>query len=249
MRTPIIAGNWKMHKTIEEAIDELKKLQPLVKDTTNEVVIYPSFFAVKPCIDTIQGSNISVGVQNMHFEEEGAYTGEVSPKMVGEITRHVLIGHSERRQYYNETDETVNNKMKAAIAHGLCPTLCIGETLEQREAEKTLEIIRTQLGSGLDGFDADKMKDVVIAYEPIWAIGTGKTATKETAQEVHANIRMLLKELFGEETAEKTRILYGGSVKPANIVELMSMDDIDGGLIGGASLKADVFSDIVNFNL
>lgn len=248
MRTPIIAGNWKMHYTVDEAVKVIEELKPLVKDAKCDVVICPTFV----CLDAVQkaaaGSNIKIGAQNMHFEEKGAFTGEVAPGMLEAMgIDYVVIGHSERREYFNETDETCNKKVKAAFAHNLTPILCCGESLEQRENGTTNKVIEAQIKADLAGLTNEQAEKVVIAYEPIWAIGTGKTATSEQANETIAAIRNMVCEMFGKEVADKVRIQYGGSVKPNTIKEQMAQSDIDGALVGGASLVASDFAQIVNF--
>lgn len=248
MRTPIIAGNWKMHKTVEEALELVNGLKGRVKDAKCQVVVCPSFVCLPAVVDAVKGTNIEVGAQNMHFEEQGAFTGEVSPLMLKSLgVKYVIIGHSERRQYFAETDETVNKKIHTVFMHGLLPILCVGETLEEREAGKTYEKVGTQVKKDLDGLTKEQAAETVIAYEPIWAIGTGKTATSEDANEVIKFIRKTAAEMFGSDTADKIRIQYGGSVKPSTIKEQMAQSDIDGALVGGASLKAEDFAAIVNF--
>ncbi len=249
MRRYILAGNWKMNNNQADAKALVEELKPLVKDATEvDVVVGPVFTSIAAVADAISGSNIELSAQNCHWEDSGAFTGEISPSMLKEAgCQYCIIGHSERRQYFGETDENINKKAKALYEQGIKPIICCGETLEEREADKTLEVVSGQLKGCLAGLPADKMKDTVLAYEPIWAIGTGKVASKEQAQEVHAMIRNLVKELFGEEVAQAVRIQYGGSVKPDNVKELMGMEDIDGALVGGAALKADSFSAIVNF--
>lgn len=248
MRKPIIAGNWKMHYTIDEAVKVANELKGLVKDAKPDVVICAPYLQLPALVKELKGSNVNVGAQNMHYEEKGAFTGEIAPEMLTDLgVEYVIIGHSERRQYFNETDETVNLKLKAAYRHGLKPILCVGETLEQREAGTTKEIIENQINKAFLEISADDAKDTVIAYEPIWAIGTGKTATSEEANETISQIRHMINELYGAGIASAVRIQYGGSVKPNTIKEQMSMSDIDGALVGGASLKADDFSQIVNF--
>lgn len=248
MRKPIIAGNWKMHKTVEEALSFINEIKPLVKDANCEVVVCPTFLALDAVVKAVQGTNIKVGAQNVHFEEKGAFTGEVAPGMLEALgVDYVVIGHSERRQYFNETDETVNKKVKASFAHNLVPILCVGESLEEREANITEEVIGRQIKLDLAGLTASEVEKIVIAYEPIWAIGTGKTATSEQANETIAFIRKVVANLYGTEVADKTRIQYGGSVKPSTIKEQMGMSDIDGALVGGASLVAADFGAIVNF--
>jgi triosephosphate isomerase len=249
MRTPIIAGNWKMNTQVNEAKALVETLKDLVSDVKDvEVVVCPPFISLTTVRDVIADSNIALGAQNVYWEKSGAFTAEVSaPMLTSAGCTYVIIGHSERRTYFNETDETVNKRIFAALDQGLKPIVCVGETLEEREAEKTFDVIKTQISGGLANLSQEQMTSVVIAYEPVWAIGTGKTATKEQAQEVHAFIRTLLAELFGEATAEATRIQYGGSVKPENASELMNQPDIDGALVGGAALKADSFEKIVKF--
>ena len=248
MRRKVIAGNWKMNMLPNEAMACIEQLASLVKDTENEVILCVPYTDLFYSLLTAQGTNIKIGAQNMHFEEKGAYTGEVSGPMLKCIgVEYVIIGHSERRQYFAETDETVNKKIKAALANELKPIVCVGETLEQRESGKAEEVFTTQTRKAFEGLSAEDAKKVIIAYEPIWAIGTGKTATKEQANETIAAIRAVVAEMFGKEVADKVRIQYGGSVKPNTIKDQMAMSDIDGALVGGASLVADDFSKIVNF--
>lgn len=248
MRRPIIAGNWKMHKTIAEAVAFAEAIKPQVSTTDVEPVICAPFTMLKDLKQVTKGSNVKIGAQNMHFENSGAFTGEIAPAMLQELmVDYVIIGHSERRQYYNETDETVNKKVKQAFAHGICPIVCVGESLEERESGSTKEIVRGQTQKGLQGLSDEQMKQAVIAYEPIWAIGTGKTASSSQANEVIAYIREVIKEMYSEEVSEEVRIQYGGSVKPANVEEIMNESDIDGALVGGASLEAEDFVRLVNF--
>ena len=248
MRKAVIAGNWKMNYSPADAVKVINELKPLVKDATCEVIICPTFVCLDAALKAAAGSNVKIAAQNMHFEENGAFTGEVSPKMLQDMgIEYVVLGHSERRQYFNETDEALNKKVKAAFAHKLTPILCCGETLEQRESGVTDTFIASQIKADLDGLSKDLAEKVIIAYEPIWAIGTGKTATKEQANETIAAIRKVVLEMFGKEVADKVRIQYGGSVKPNTIKDQMAMSDIDGALVGGASLKAEDFSQIVNF--
>jgi triosephosphate isomerase (TIM) len=249
-RRPFIAGNWKMHKTGPEAAKTAEKLAALVADAADvDMMIAPAFTALEAVRKVIEGGPVALGAQNLFWEIEGAYTGEISPRMlVAAGCKYVIIGHSERREYFGETDETVNKRIRAALDHNLIPILCVGESESQREAEKTFSVLDKQIKNGLQGFSLDDLKDLVIAYEPVWAIGTGKTATKEQAQEVHAYIRSLIGDMFAESLADSLRIQYGGSVKPGNIKELMDMDDVDGALVGGASLEAETFSEIVRFN-
>lgn len=248
MRKKVIAGNWKMNMLPNEAIQFIEELAPMVKDTQNEVVLCVPYTNLFYALLTAQNTNIKIGAQNMHFEESGAYTGEVSGKMLKAINvEYVIIGHSERRQYFNETDETVNKKIKAAFAYDLKPIVCVGETLEQREAGETEEVITKQTKLALEGLTEEQVENTIIAYEPIWAIGTGKTATKEDANNSIKAIRNKIAEIYGQTVANRVIIQYGGSVKSTNAKELFEMSDIDGGLVGGASLKADEFSKIVNF--
>ena len=248
MRRKVIAGNWKMNMLPGEAIEFITELEPLVKDTKNEVILCVPYTDLFYALLTAQNTNIKIGAQNMHFEEKGAYTGEVSASMLKSIgVEYVIIGHSERRQYFNETDETVNKKIKAAFANGLKPIVCVGETLEQREAGKTVEIITKQTELALEGLTDEQVKNTIIAYEPIWAIGTGKTATSEDANNSIKEIRNKIADIYGKDVAEEVIIQYGGSVKSTNAKELFEMSDIDGGLVGGASLKAEEFSKIVNY--
>ena len=249
MRTPVIAGNWKLFKTIGEAIGMVNDLKPLVAGSAGvEIIVAPAFTALSRVADELAGSNIFLAAQNCYWEEEGAFTGEVAPGMLKDAgCSHVIIGHSERRQYFGETDATVNKKVKAAINAGLTVIVCVGETLAERETDRTFAVIETQLLGGLEGLAHEDFTKVVVAYEPVWAIGTGKTASDEQAQEVHAFIRSLFARRFGQDNAGAMRILYGGSVKPDNIKGLMAQNDIDGALVGGASLKAASFADIANF--
>jgi triosephosphate isomerase len=248
MRKAVIAGNWKMNYTPEQAVNVINELKPLVKDATCEVVICPTFVCLDAAIKAAAGSNIKIGAQNMHFEESGAFTGEVAPGMLEAMgVDYVVLGHSERREYFNETDEALNKKVKVAFAHNLLPILCCGESLEQRENGTTNDIISGQIKADLAGLDKALAEKLVIAYEPIWAIGTGKTATDEQANETIKAIRDVIAEMFGKEVADKVRIQYGGSVKPNTIKAQMAMSDIDGALVGGASLVAADFSQIANF--
>jgi triosephosphate isomerase (TIM) len=247
MRKKIVAGNWKMNMTTAEAEALVTALKgELANFREVEVVVCPPYTALKTVSDLVQGTHLDLGAQNMHWEKGGAYTGEISAGMLRELYCHfVIVGHSERRQYFGETDEIVNRKTKAALASSLHPIVCVGETLEEREAGKVNEVITTQVKGSLAGLSAKELLDSVLAYEPVWAIGTGKTASSEQAQEVHALIRSVLAEMFDPTVADGVRIQYGGSVKPANAKELFSMPDIDGGLIGGAALDAKSFIDIV----
>ena len=249
MRKKVIAGNWKMNMLPNETIQFIEELTPLVKDTENEVILCVPYIDLFYALLTAQNTNIKIGAQNMHFEESGAYTGEVSGKMLKSINvEYVIIGHSERRQYFNETDESVNKKVKAAFENGLKPIVCVGETLEQREAGKVEEIITNQTKLALEGLTNEQVENTIIAYEPIWAIGTGKTATKEDANDAVKAIRNKIAEIYGQNVADRVIIQYGGSVKSSNAKELFSMSDIDGALVGGASLKSEEFSKIVNYN-
>ncbi|MBP9855444.1 MAG: triose-phosphate isomerase [Candidatus Omnitrophica bacterium] len=247
MRKTIIAGNWKLNKTCKEAIELVTELNRVLIDVTEvEIVVCPVFTALRDVSDVLVDSHIRLGAQNIYWEDAGAFTGEVSAPLIKDAgAEYVIIGHSERRQFFAETDVTVNKKIKAALKHGLIPIVCVGELLEERESGKTNAVIQKQMDGSLAGFTADEMTKMVIAYEPVWAIGTGKTATKEQAQEVHAFIRKLLSQKYDQETAESIQIQYGGSVKPENIKELVSQKDIDGALVGGASLKSDTFIQIV----
>ncbi|NMA83483.1 MAG: triose-phosphate isomerase [Epulopiscium sp.] len=246
-RRKIIAGNWKMNKTPKETIALMEELKPLVQNEDVDVVFCPPFVSLLLAIEAAKESNIAIGAQNMHFEESGAYTGEIAPSMLKEIgVKYVLIGHSERREYFAETDETVNKKVLKAIEHGLIPIVCVGETLEQREQEITIDLIRLQTKIALKDVKAEDAKNIVFAYEPIWAIGTGKTATVQQAEEICAAIRQVIAEIYNEEVSNAIRIQYGGSVSADNAKELFAMPNIDGGLVGGASLKAD-FGKIVNY--
>ena len=249
MRRKVIAGNWKMNMLPNETIDFIQELTPLVKDTKNEVILCVPYIDLFYALLHVQDTNIKIGAQNMHWEEKGAYTGEVSGKMLKSIgVEYVIIGHSERRQYFAETDETVNKKIKSALANGLKPIVCVGETLEQREAGQTEQIVTSQIEKAFKDIPASLLEQIIIAYEPIWAIGTGKTATKEDANTTIMQIRKKLAEIYGQNEADGVIIQYGGSVKSSNAKELFEMSDIDGGLVGGASLKADEFSKIVNYN-
>ncbi len=247
MRIPIIAGNWKMYTTASEAVQLVEHLKPLVENLNGvEIAVCPPFVNLIPVAQALKGSHIRLGSQNMYWEEEGAFTGEVSAKMLKEVGCHfVILGHSERRQYFGETNEGVNKKVKKALASGLWPIVCIGETLEEREKGITENVIQSQLEGCFQGLSSTDMKKIVIAYEPVWAIGTGRNATPEQAEEVHRFIRRWIENRFGKETAEAIRIQYGGSVKPENAKDLLSQPNIDGALVGGASLKAESFATIV----
>ena len=247
MRRKIVAGNWKMNKTPSEAVELIKELLPLVKTQDVDVVFCVPFVDIKDAVELAKGSNVKIGAQNMYFEDKGAYTGEISPAMLKDCgVEYVIIGHSERRQYFCETDETVNKKLKKAFEYGFIPIVCCGETLEQREAGITLEWIKGQIKGAFSEIEKDDAKKVIIAYEPIWAIGTGRVATNEQAEEVCHAIRNVIEELYGKEIAEEIRVQYGGSVNAKNAADLFAQPDIDGGLVGGASLKAE-FADIVNY--
>lgn len=248
MRKAIIAGNWKMNKTAKEAAQLIIGLRDKVANASCEVVICPPFTSLAQAVTLTEGTNIMVGAQNMYFEESGAYTGEISPLMLKEIgVKYVILGHSERRQIFKEDDVLINKKLKSAFIYGIVPILCCGETLEEREAGHTYEIINNQLKANLIDIEASQVENMVIAYEPIWAIGTGKTATSEDANDVIKYIRKIVKDMFGAVVAEMVRIQYGGSVKPTTIKEQMAQSDIDGALVGGASLTIDDFAGIVNF--
>ncbi len=248
MRRKVIAGNWKMNKCPDGTKRFFETFPELVKDTENEVVICVPYVDLAVAMECAKGTNIKIGAQNVHYEEKGAYTGEISPKMLEHMgVEYVIIGHSERREYYNETDESVNKKLKSAFAHNLKPILCVGETLAQREAGVTKDFVTTQVRKALEGLSNDEVKRLIIAYEPIWAIGTGKTASKEDANEVCAWIREEVKNLYGA-ISDEVIIQYGGSVKPTNAKDLFTMSDIDGGLVGGASLEPEDLAKIVNFN-
>lgn len=248
MRKALIAGNWKMNKTINEALLLVNQLIPLVKDSDAEVAICPTSLCLADVKRAVTDTNIKVGAQNMHYKENGAFTGEISPLSLTELgIEYVILGHSERRQYFKESDEDINKKVILALNTGLMPILCVGETLEEREDGKAFDIINKQISECIQGLNGLKLDGLAIAYEPIWAIGTGKTATKEDANEIIMHIRKLISDKLGKSVAENMRILYGGSVKSSNIKELMAMSDIDGALVGGASLDAAEFSKIVKY--
>lgn len=248
-RKPLIAGNWKMYKTCFEAAETARHLVKLVADAKDvDIMIAPQFTALPPVSEIVKGSLVSLGAQNLFWEKEGAYTGEISAEMlIAAGCSHVIIGHSERRQYFDETDDTTNKKINSAIKGQLTPVFCVGETEKERESKATFSVLDKQVTLGLKGFSSDQLEKLVVAYEPVWAIGTGKTATSDQAQEVHQFLRSMLEKIFGDSFSKTIRILYGGSVKPENIVELMAMPDIDGALVGGASLDAETFSKIVLF--
>ncbi len=247
MRTPLIAGNWKMFKTVHEAVVFVKELRGVLKDVTDvEIVVGPPFTALHAAAEAARNSNIAVAAQNVYWEREGAFTGEVSAAMIKEAgAEYVIIGHSERRRLFGETDANINRKLMAALAAGLIPIVCVGETLEERERNETLAILDRQIKDGLDSVTGDQVAALVLAYEPVWAIGTGRNATAAQAGEAHAHIRTRLRQWFGAEAAECCRVIYGGSVKPDNIRQLIAEPDVDGALVGGASLDLKSFSDIV----
>lgn len=248
MRIPFIAGNWKMFKTKAEAIAFAEEFRELYKDTDVQTAICAPFTNLEALKEAFAGTEIKVGAQNVHFADEGAFTGEISVSMLEEIgVDFCIVGHSERRQYFGETDETVNKKLKKLFEGPIRPILCVGESLEERDADKAFDVVGGQIKADLDGIDAVDVKKLVIAYEPIWAIGTGRTATPDQAEEMCAFIRKTLIELYGEEVSDEVIIQYGGSVKPANATEIMNMDEIDGALVGGASLKPKDFMEIIDF--
>ena len=248
MRKPLIAGNWKMYKTVHETALYIKELRALVRDARGvDIVVAPPFTALHTASELARGTNIETAAQNLHWEREGAFTGDISAPMIKEAgADYVIVGHSERRTVFGETDVMVNRKIRAALGAQLTVIACIGETLEQRDADQTLAILDEQLRVGFDGLTATELREIVIAYEPVWAIGTGRNATPEQAQEAHAHIRSRLRQWFGGDAADQCRILYGGSVKPNNIGSLATQPDVDGALVGGASLDARAFSDIVH---
>ena len=247
MRQTVVAGNWKMNKTPAQTTELINELKPLVAGSANKCIVCVPYTNLANALEATKGSNIEVGAQNMYFEESGAYTGEIAPNMLTEMgVKYVIIGHSERRQYFNETDETVNKKVIKAFEHNLIPIICVGESLQQREQGITFELVALQTKIALLGLTADQGKKCIIAYEPIWAIGTGKTATSDQAEEVCAKIREAVAEVFGSDAADEITIQYGGSVNASNSKELFGKENIDGGLVGGASLKANDFSVIVN---
>lgn len=248
MRTPIIAGNWKMNNTIKEALELIEDIKAQNLSENVETVVCTPFTALKDVKEAIKGTRIKLGAQNMHWEESGAFTGEISPKMLKELgVDYCIIGHSERRQYFNETDETVNKKIKSALESGLLPIVCVGETLEEREAGKAEEIVKAQVIKAFKDIPNNKISDIVVAYEPIWAIGTGKTAFSCDADDMCGFIRKTIGEIYSENEKEIIRIQYGGSVKPSNVTELMEKSNIDGALVGGASLKGSDFVKLINF--
>ena len=247
MRIPFIAGNWKMFKTVQEAVVFVKELRRLVKDVTDvEIVVAPPFIAVQAVAEAARNTNIGVAAQDLYWEPEGAFTGEISPVMIKDAgAEYVIVGHSERRHLFGETDQIVNRKAMAAIAGALTPIVCIGETLEERERHETLTVLDRQIKEGLKGFSEDQVRGLVVAYEPVWAIGTGRNATAAQAAEAHAHIRGRLGEWFGREAAERCHVIYGGSVKPDNIRDLITQPDVDGALVGGASLDVESFARVV----
>jgi len=251
MRTPLIAGNWKMHKTASEAVALVTDLLPRLAGRTGvEVIVAPPFTSLGPVGQALVGSSVRLAAQNMHWESKGAFTGEVSAPMLRDLgVSHVILGHSERRQYFGETDEVVARKVAAALAAGLTPILCVGETLQERDRGEAFRIVARQVAGSLEAVAPGNLENLVLAYEPVWAIGTGRTATTEQAQEMHAHIRARLAELGGTAAASRTRVLYGGSVKPDNIAGLMAKTDVDGALVGGASLEAETFASIVGFRV
>ena len=248
MRTPFIAGNWKMYKTVAETVKYVKEFRGLVKDINSvEIVLAPPFTALHAAAEAARNSNVGISAQDLHWDREGAFTGEISAAMIAETgAEYVIIGHSERRTLFGETDATVNRKLTAAFASGLTPIVCIGETLDQRERDETFSVLDRQIRDGLDGVTSEQVVQLVIAYEPVWAIGTGRNATPEQAAEAHAHIRKRLQQWFGASSSELCRIVYGGSVKPENIGNLASQPNVDGALVGGASLDVKAFFDIVS---
>jgi triosephosphate isomerase len=248
MRTPFIAGNWKMFKTVQEGVVFVKELRPLVKDITDvEIVVAPPFTAVHAVAEAARSTNIGVSAQDVYWQREGAFTGEISPDMVREAgAEYVIVGHSERRRLFGETDAIVNRKAIAAIAGGLTPIVCIGETLDERERQETLDVLDRQIRDGLSGLTTEQVGALVVAYEPVWAIGTGRNATAAQAGEAHTHIRARLREWFGDGAADHCHVIYGGSVKPENIRELIAEADVDGALVGGASLDVASFAELVS---
>ena len=248
MRHPFIAGNWKMHKTVLEAVVYVKEFRILVKDVEDvEIVLAPTFTAIHGCAEAARNSKVGIAAQNLHWEKQGAFTGEISAAMVREAgADYVLIGHSERRQYFGETDQSVNRRLRAALGAALIPIVCVGETLGEREGNETLAVLDRQIKDGFDGITGDQIAGLVIAYEPVWAIGTGRTATTAQAQEAHVHIRQRLRQWFGAPAADECHVIYGGSVKPDNTKELLAQPDVDGALVGGASLEIKSFFDIIS---
>lgn len=251
MRKVIIAGNWKLNKNSKEAVDLVNEIKAkCAKITKVDIVVCPVFTVLSKVSEALKGTNIGLGAQDLYWQDSGAFTGEVSAPLLKDAgCQYVIIGHSERRQFFSETNETVNNKVKAALAHGLIPIVCVGENLQERESGRTFDVVKDHVENSLRGFSAAEMSKMVIAYEPVWAIGTGKTATPDQAQEVHGFIRKLLEKMHGKTVAETIRIQYGGSVKAENTKELILKPDIDGALVGGASLKADSFVGIIEGSL
>lgn len=248
-RTPIIAGNWKMHNTLAESAALIEALKTAGNKNNAEIIVAPSFTSLAKVAELAKGSHIQVSAQDVHWEDKGAFTSAVSPVQAKDAgATHTILGHSERRSVFGDTDEILNKKVAAALRHNLTVIFCVGETLAQREADETIAVIDAQLENGLKGFTAEQLKGLIIAYEPVWAIGTGKTATPDQAQEVHAAIRKFLAGKYGADFAEATRILYGGSVKDSNVDEIMARPDVDGALVGGQALIADKFTRIINFN-
>jgi triosephosphate isomerase len=250
MRQPFIAGNWKMFKTVHEAVVHVKELRSVVKDVAGvDIVVAPTALALHAAAEAARNSNIAVAGQNCHWEKDGAFTGEVSAGMVRDAgAEYVILGHSERRALFGDTDQTVNQKVHAALAADLVPILCVGETIDQRDGGQTLAVLDQQLKRGLDGVSAEHLANMVVAYEPVWAIGTGRNATPEQAQEAHAHLRGRMRSWFGADAAERCHVIYGGSVKPANAAALLAEPDIDGALVGGASLDPDEFARIVGWS-
>ncbi|OIN98915.1 triose-phosphate isomerase [Candidatus Desantisbacteria bacterium CG_4_10_14_0_8_um_filter_48_22] len=250
MRKPIIAANWKMNKTVSEAAEFARELKDLAKDIFSvEIVVCPPFIALGAVGEVLRNTNIRMGAQNMHWEKSGAFTGEISPVMLRDLgCRFVIIGHSERRGYFQETNKDINKKMKSAFSFNLTPIMCVGEKLEERESKSTLKVVEKQIKEGLAEIGKEEIKSLVVAYEPIWAIGTGKTATPADASEVHAHIRSVLSSMHDSETAQQVRIQYGGSVTPESVGGLMKEEGIDGALVGGASLNVNSFLKIIQFN-
>ena len=248
-RTPIIAGNWKMHNTLAESAALIEALKKAGNKNNAEIIVAPSFTSLAKVAELAKGSALQVAAQDVHWEDKGAFTSAVSPVQAKDAgATHTILGHSERRSVFGDTDEILNKKVAAALRHNLTIIFCVGETLAEREANKTLDIIKGQIENGLKGFTAEQLKGLIIAYEPVWAIGTGKTATPDQAQEVHASIRATLAKQYGEDFAQATRILYGGSVKDTNVDEIMAKPDVDGALVGGQALIAEKFTRIINFN-
>jgi triosephosphate isomerase len=248
MRTPLIAGNWKMYKTVGDAVKYVKEFRSLVKDITDvDIVVAPPFPALHAAAEAARNSNVAIAAQDLYWERDGAFTGEVSAPMIKEAgAEYVIVGHSERRTLFGETDATVNRKVSAALAAGLTPIACIGETLDQRERNETFDVLDRQIKQGLDGITSDRLEQLVLAYEPVWAIGTGRNATAAQAAEAHSHIRQRLRQWFGVDAAELCHVIYGGSVKPENIRELIAHPDVDGALVGGASLEVQAFFEVVS---